>query len=75
MRIDTDVFAAVTERVDRIEADVAELAARVADATTAEAILRRAAMPAAALVYGTRTGRPRHARDRHLRVVRDGDRR
>lgn len=69
MQVDTDVFEVLVERASVVGLGEA-LALRVEHVIEWNAMIRRAAMPAAVLVYGTRTGRPRHARQRHLRVVR-----
>jgi hypothetical protein len=77
VNVDTAEFAALTERVAGLEREFGELAGRVADATTAEEIIRRAGLPEP-MLYGP-AGAPapkparRPARARHLSAVPIGD--
>jgi hypothetical protein len=65
VNVDTAEFAALTERVAGLEREYAGLAGRVADATTAEEIIRRASWPQPAI-----PARPaRRSRPSHLKAV------
>jgi hypothetical protein len=63
VNVDTSEFAVIAGHVEALEAAYAELARRVEQATTVEAILRNADLPAPGPA-------DRPARPRHLRVVR-----
>jgi hypothetical protein len=67
MNVDTGEFAALTGRVETLEAAVARLTGRLADMIRAEEIIRRAGMPDPVLEAAER----RTARAaRHLRPVK-----
>jgi hypothetical protein len=72
MNVDTGTFTAITDTLAALGERVDTLEARLADATRAEEIMRRAEMPWewAAAARGARPrATARHARPRHLRVV------
>ena len=70
MNVDTGTFAAITDQVSSLAAEVAELRSQLADVARVEAILRRADAPASAAPSAT----VRQRRPRHLTVAGGGQR-